>query len=152
MLRVGGLHEELQQRTLHNLWEVCGERAILPESCMISCQFSHSTAEPCIPSRYAEVRKAQTSPREGSGGAMDVCIKVIELEKVHKVGESSYRSPGRPIKQYPSGIPWGRCAMGEAEASEHPPVFWRVSRSPPNCDGVDAKWISHGVCAGAQTH
>ena len=40
-------------------------------------------------SRYAEVWRGQASLREGANGAMDLCLKVVKTEKVHKVGESS---------------------------------------------------------------
>ncbi|KAF9647772.1 kinase-like protein [Thelephora ganbajun] len=84
VLRVERLSEDLRRRTLHNLREVCGERAILPESCMVFRQFSKLTAEPCAVSKYAEVWKGQTGPGEGGNSTMDVCIKAINLENVHK--------------------------------------------------------------------
>lgn len=88
MLRVEGLSEHLRHQTLHNLWRVCGGRAALPESCLVTRQLNKLTSEPCSAGRYAEVWKGQTGGGEGSSSVIDVCIKVIKSEKIHKVGDS----------------------------------------------------------------
>lgn len=84
-----GLDEDVLQQTLYNLREVCNEQKRLPKSCMIMRQFSILTDKPPAESRYAEVWSGRSSPGEGSGGTMEVCIKVIKLEGVLQVGESS---------------------------------------------------------------
>jgi len=86
------LDGELLHRTLHNLREVCSERTIVPGSCIVPREFSRLTDHPVAVSRYAEVWSGQPSPGEGNVGTMDVCIKVIKSEKVHKVGEPSRHS------------------------------------------------------------
>lgn len=45
-------------------------------------------------SRYAEVWHGQRNPKEGNDSVMDVCIKVIKLKGVHKVGECSHHLQG----------------------------------------------------------
>lgn len=84
MLCVEDLREDLRQQTLHILREVCGQKAILPDSCLVPRQTSKLTTEPHTTSEYAEVWKGQTDPGEGSGGTMDVCIKEIK-SKARKV-------------------------------------------------------------------
>ena len=88
MLRVEGLSEDLRQRTLFILQKMCGEWAVLPDSCLVTRQLSKSNPGPRPGSRYAEVWKGRTGAGEG-GSIMEVCIKVIQLEKIHKVSKSS---------------------------------------------------------------
>ena len=99
VLRIEGLDGGLLQRTLLNLREVCGDREILPESCIVPRQFSRTADHPLAKSRYAEVWSGQPSPGGGNGGTMDVCIKVIKSEKVLKVGEFSHRLLWQHIKR-----------------------------------------------------
>lgn len=94
MLRIEELNEDLHQRTLHILQEVCGGRAILPDSHVIPCPLS-LTAKPCVASKYAEVRKGRACFMEGGNDITDVCVKAIKMGKVHKVGKSSDPSLGQ---------------------------------------------------------
>lgn len=93
MLRIEGLGEDLRQQTLQILREVCGQKAVLPDSCLVPRQSSKLSTEPCAVNKYAEVWKGRTGPGEGSGGTMDVCIKVIK-SKAPKVGGLSCHSLG----------------------------------------------------------
>ena len=93
MLRIRELNEDLLQRILCDLREVCDERAILPDSHIIPHQPSKLTAEPRATSKYAKVWRGQASLGEERNGTSDVCIKAIKTEKLHKVGEPSSASP-----------------------------------------------------------
>jgi phage gp16-like protein len=114
VLRTKGPSKDLLPRVLHDLQEVCGKRATLPDSHMIPHQFSESTAEHCTTSKYAEVWKDQANLGEEGDGATDVCIKVIKTEKLHKVGESSSAWLLKSVASHLLGIPWGGCGVGEA--------------------------------------
>ena len=149
MLGIHGLDDRLLRRTLHDLREVCGERAILPGSHVIRYQISKSTSKLDTASRYAEVWGGQMSPGEEGTGPMDVCIKVIKTENVHKVSETPSPALGQPVEQRFLGVPRGGRTVGEVKPSKRPPVLWRCSRSVPNRDGMDAKRASHGIRADA---
>lgn len=103
-MRTKGLNEDLLQRTLHNLREVCGEKAKLPETCKLPLRFSRLSDRPFSTSRYAEVWSGQRNPKEGNDSVMDVCIKVIKLKGVHKVGEYSHHSQGGLFDSVPQGF------------------------------------------------
>ena len=94
MLGIHGLDDRLLRRTLHDLREVCGERAILPGSHVIRYQISKSTLKLDTASRYAEVWRGQMDLGAGSNGPTDVCIKVIKTENVHKVSGTPYPALG----------------------------------------------------------
>ena len=94
MLNINGSDDRLLRRTLSDLWEVCGKRAILPESHVIRYQISKSTLKLDTASRYAEVWRGQMDLGAGSNGPTDVCIKVIKTENVHKVSGTPYPALG----------------------------------------------------------
>ena len=134
MLNINGSDDRLLRRTLSDLWEVCGKRAILPESHVIPSEISKSILKLDTASRYAEVWRGQMGLGEGGNGPTDVCIKVIKPENVHKVSETPYPALGQPVEQYSLGIPRGGRTVGEVEPSKHPPVLWSYGRSVPDCN------------------
>lgn len=88
------LGEDIRQRTLNNLREVCGRLIILPDSCLVTRQISRVSTKPHAASKYVEVWEGGAAPEEGSGTTMDVCIKVLKSKKdVHKVRESRCHPP-----------------------------------------------------------
>lgn len=152
MLGIKGLNQDLLQRTLHNLWEVCSERGVLPGSCGIPRQFAKLTEQPFVVSRYAEVWSGQPSPGEGNDGTMDVCIKVIKLKGVHRVGEAFRHSPGNLLDSilqefYGDIALWMkldhpnilRC-FGVTNGRPQPVMKWMPNDHPQ----LVTKWMSNG--------
>jgi serine/threonine protein kinase len=100
VLRVEELSQDLLRRTLDSLREVCGERAVLPDTCVVPRQLSKLTTEPHAESAYAEIWKGRTSPGEGVDSTLDVCIKVIKSKRIHKVG-GTFDCWGDPLDNIP---------------------------------------------------
>lgn len=97
MLRIDGLDERLKQQTLHILREVCGQKAVVPDSCLFPCKVSKLATEPYSVTEYAEVWNSRIDRAEGGDHTVDLCIKVIR-PKARKVGKPSCHSPGYPVR------------------------------------------------------
>lgn len=88
MLRTKGLNPSLVQQTLHNLRGVCGRRAIIPSSHIISSGLCKPGNRPLEANRYPEVWVGKFSRAQGSTDQKDVHVKVVKFEKSQKVGSN----------------------------------------------------------------
>lgn len=81
MLWTKGLNQSLLQQTLHGIRRVCGHRAIVPGSCVVSDALYQVD-------RSSRVRTWKLKRNQGGANQNDVRVNITKVEKTRKVGDN----------------------------------------------------------------